>query len=172
MQKERKNVVVKNRVILNSFQDLHPLFSTRAFTLIELLVVVLIIGILAAVAVPQYQKAVDKAQLTEALVLGDYFRKLEKMYYLTNGNYTTNFEDLGIDIPSGYFINKNAKGELKKENTKAAFALENSANKRVIFRYYGKTDELQLALFFWFEKTTVCHPYTDRGTILCKSLRF
>lgn len=50
----------------------------QGFTLIELMVVVLIIGILSSVALPQYQKSVEKARAAEALsTLGSLYRQYE-----------------------------------------------------------------------------------------------
>ncbi|MBR3632040.1 MAG: prepilin-type N-terminal cleavage/methylation domain-containing protein [Elusimicrobiaceae bacterium] len=73
--------------------------SKRAFTLIELLVVVLIIGILSAIALPQYQKAVEKSKASQALILLRNTANAQKVYFLANGTYARTFSDLGVDIP-------------------------------------------------------------------------
>lgn len=75
--------------------DLH--IRNRAFTLIELLVVVLIIGILAAVALPQYQKAVDSSRFIQLLSAGKAVKDAQEIYFIRQGEYATSLQDLDID---------------------------------------------------------------------------
>lgn len=70
----------------------------EGFTLIELLVVVMIIGILSAVALPQYSKAVEKARATEAISIADSLHKGTVLYFLANQSFPTSFDDLDISI--------------------------------------------------------------------------
>ena len=70
--------------------------KSRAFTLIELLVVVLIIGILSAIALPQYQKAIVKSRLATIQPLLAAIKTAEEEYYMVNGTYTSDLSNLSI----------------------------------------------------------------------------
>ena len=68
------------------------------FTLVELLVVVLIIGILAAIALPRYNLAVRKAKVAAILATLNKMMEASDMYYMANGTYTTDVAALDVSI--------------------------------------------------------------------------
>ncbi len=76
------------------------------FTLLELLVVVLIIGILASIALPQYRKSVEKAKLSEALINLKTIEESVDRYLLLNGfpNSQVDLEDLlDLELSGGEY---------------------------------------------------------------------
>lgn len=76
--------------------------NKKGFTLIEMLVVVLIIGILAAIALPQYQLTIDKATFAKLQATVASLRDAYDEYYMIHGVATRKFENLSFTMPNDF----------------------------------------------------------------------
>ena len=75
--------------------------KSLGFTLIELLVAVLIIGILAAIALPQYQKAILRTRYAKIIPITKAISDSAERYYEVHNAYPASFNDMDVTLPQG-----------------------------------------------------------------------
>ena len=136
------------------------------FTLIELLVVVLIIGILAGIAVPQYQKAVGKARVMSALPFLKAVTDAKERYFIANGTYAPDFDLLDIDIPYTSVTEYGESGNKRYLGTPVG-GLSSAKSSRSV--YWGG-DGLGLTID-WHGNYGSCYSSSgEKGDKICASL--
>ena len=141
--------------------------NKQAFTLIELLVVVLIIGILAAVALPQYKLAVAKARMTELVTLSSAVKQAQDRYFLANGTWATKWDELDIDL-TGYTVAGNI---LYKRNAYDMNYMHATlyAEKEALYFSGGNKDLPGILFITWFS-TGAQYCYANQDNDLAKKL--
>ena len=148
--------------------------NKKAFTLIELLVVVLIIGILAAIALPQYRKAVYKTRVAEALTMLRAITDAQEVYYLTNGKYTDDLSELDVQVPNDRIgtwsdaVFEDRYSYACKDTTGCTALVNNASMPYLLFCFLHRADRPEL------NGKQFCHVIGDAkdniATSICQSM--
>lgn len=117
----------------------------KGFTLIELLVVVLIIGVLTAIALPQYTKAVTKTRIAAGLPVGRGLMTALDEYYLAERGFTAVYDNLVLSVPPG-FTDKNGVPYTQLKSTDAIYYGVGTANQKMYKLQSGGKVQYQMPL--------------------------
>ena len=152
----------------------------RGFTLIELLVVVLIIGILAAIALPQYRVAVEKSRLSEALINLQHAKRAYALEYLANPDAISSIDPQDItELPGGTWYDASSNGTIKKFYCTKNFSYYLHSGQLSATRCTPKDDcsgcvslgDYTISMFHSYGSgTDQCIAWNDLGYKICQSL--
>lgn len=121
------------------------------FTLIELLVVVLIIGILAAVALPQYEQAVLKARYTQLQTVASAFKNAAEVYYMANGEYPSYWSEMDLSAPAGCSASDTTVGGyMSCPDKNISFDLYSNNDKNIV-GFYNVNGKAKVAYVQWMD---------------------
>ncbi len=137
----------------------------KGFTLIELLVVVLIIGILSAIALPQYTKSVEKARLAQVIPLARHIKDAQEVYYMANNKYADTAEELGVEFacPKDFDCLISASFMQPGQRRDMVSFKRKKGNYGIVYSYAYRGDRLPGKIYCWADNAET------EGVKLCKS---
>ena len=146
---------MKSEFKVKFLQHINEKNQDKGFTLIELLVVVIIIGILAAIALPSLLSQTTKAKQAEARQNVGAMNRAQQAYYLEKQSFANNMGDLGVGI--------------KSQSENFAYTIVNAGSQIVQNKAYAAPNKANLKAYTGVVYTTAAATSTGSSEALTQA---